>query len=80
MSIQPGGGAVDIVAGPEPVDARVEISGTLSGQAFTQAYDARLEGGTRLILAHAHSSNLVKVGRIDQVFGGMREPRLVRKK
>jgi len=80
ISIQPGGGAVDIVAGPDAVDARVDVSGTLSGHAFSQAYDARLEGGTRLILAHAHSSNLVKIGRIDQVFGGMRDPQLVRKR
>jgi len=43
-------------------------------------YDTRIEGGTRLLFSHAISSNLLKIGKIDQVLGAMQAAKFVQKK
>lgn len=80
LNHQPGGNSLDILSSAEAVNAQVVISGSTNGKAFRQEYDTRIEGGTRLLFSHAMSSNLLKVGKIDQVFGAMQASKFVQKK
>jgi hypothetical protein len=76
--VQPALGGIDVIgidAGSQP---QVRVSGLLGGRKFQGSYTLPYDGGLRIRPSTIASSGDLKVGRIDALFGPLRESRLLK--
>lgn len=80
MNIKPGIAGLDILTVAEKVNAQVTVSGKLDGKAYNNTFGVDIEGGLRIRPSTILTSNELKVGKIDNLFGQIRDIKMVRSK
>ncbi|PHV06764.1 hypothetical protein CSQ96_12275 [Janthinobacterium sp. BJB412] len=72
LSVRPGLAAVDVVTAGERIDAAIEIETMISGVRQVRNFNCPMEGGLRLLPRTVFDSGGLKAGRIDMLFGDIR--------
>lgn len=80
MSIKPGLSGLDILTTADKVNATVTVQGTIDGKAYNSKYGVDIEGGIRIRPSTVISNNELKVGKIDNLFGQIKESQLLKNK
>ncbi len=80
FNLHQGMGGIDIVGGAEKVNAEITIETTINGRAVKKQYSAPIEGGIRIHPSTVLSGNDLLIGKIDRVFGQVRESTLIKSK
>ncbi len=73
LSVRPGLAAVDVITAGERVDAAIEIETVIGGVRQLRNYTCPMEGGLRLLPRTVFDSGGLKTGRIDSLFGEIRD-------
>jgi hypothetical protein len=74
---EPGLRQIDIMAGGTPVDAVITIESIVNGKKKQGIYNTSLEGPSRIVLADLLNSDQIKVGKIDNLMGGLISSKMV---
>lgn len=80
LNIKPGLAGLDILTTAEKINATVSIKGNMSGKPFLQNYGVDIEGGIRIRPSTVISNSELKVGSIENLFGPLRNGRVIKAK
>lgn len=78
FNIKPGLAGLDILTTAQKVNAQVSIQATISGKTYNRNFGVDIEGGIRLRPSTVLTNNELKIGKIDTLFGQLRNPKMVR--
>jgi hypothetical protein len=80
LSIKPGIAGIDVLTVGEGTQAEVSVQTTLNGQLNKRDYSVRLDTGVRIRPSTVLTSNQLKVGRVDNLFGPLRSSTMLKPK
>jgi hypothetical protein len=78
LNIKPGMAGLDILTTAEKVNASVSIKGQIDGKKYQRAFGVDIEGGLRIRPSTVINNNELKIGKIDNLFGQMREGKIIK--
>ncbi len=79
LNIKPGLSGIDILTTAERVNANVSVVANINGQVLKSNFGLDIEGGIRLRPSTILSSGELKIGKIDTLFGQLRNSNMVKK-
>jgi hypothetical protein len=80
LNIKPGLAGLDILTTAEKINAQVSVNGKIDGKPYNSVFGVDIEGGIRIRPSSILTSNELKTGKIDQLFGQVRDVKMIQKK
>lgn len=80
LNIKPGLAGLDILTTAEKINAQVSVTGKIDGKQQSSKFGLDIEGGIRLRPSSILTSNELKAGKIDQLFGEVRDVKMIKSK
>lgn len=80
INFQPGASIINILTGTATSSVQISIEGVIGGTRVRSLFNARLQGGQRLVLPELNSDpTRLKIGSIDSLLGPARDVQMLRK-
>lgn len=77
MNVQPGLGTVDILSGGSATPVQLTVEGVVGGKPVKSGFNTVVDGGQRLSLPDLADPSHLKVGKIEQLQGGLRDVKMI---